>query len=117
MAQLCIAATAVPRKQRGVWLRRVALRIETGKPAGDAVADPAAEAKRRAKRKAARLRQRLRRRRAKALFRMARVPIGPHEEQLLRDTACLQDWDEADDADVLGNAVRILFAQLLAKAT
>jgi hypothetical protein len=116
LAQLCIAATAVHRKQRGAWLRQVASRIETGTPAGDAVADPAAEAKRRAKRKAARLRQRKRRLRAKAHYRVATVEVSPDEEQYLRDVGVLMPWHEVDNSKVLGTAIKLLLAELVAKS-
>jgi hypothetical protein len=113
LARLVIASSAVPRRRRGLWLRRLAERAENGEPAQDAAVPPCVAAYR----KRERLRQRKRRKLARAGFRIARVPIGPREEQFLRDAECLRDWDEAQDADALGNAVRILFEQLLAKST
>jgi hypothetical protein len=75
-ARLCVAATAVPRRRRGGWLRRLAAAAENknGKPAD---ADPAVEARRRRDRE----RQRRRRKREKAHFRLAVVEIGPPEEE------------------------------------
>jgi hypothetical protein len=85
----------------------------TGSPS---TADPAAEAKRRAKRKAARLRQRKRRLRAKAHYRVATVEVSPDEEQYLRDVGVLMPWHEVDNSKVLGTAIKLLLAELVAKS-